>query len=154
MSAGSYWYHPHIHGSVEEQIFRGMAGAIVQEGGLDRLPALRQVPQRWIVLQNTEIHGTVVPVGESSEAGAQLYVNGALNPTAKIRPGQLQRWRIFNADADRFVVLRLAHGQRFQLLAEDGHTLARALQRAHADDRARARAARCSCAAGRRAATR
>jgi suppressor of ftsI len=128
MPAGSYWYHPHLHMFVEPQIFAGLAGAIVQEGGLDELPWLRHVPQRWIVLQNPEIeHGKIVPVGEASETKAKLYVNGVLDPTAKIRPGELQRWRIFNADADRFVVLRLAHGQRFQLLAEDGHTLERPL---------------------------
>jgi suppressor of ftsI len=127
MPAGSYWYHPHLHMFVEPQIFAGLAGAIVQEGGLDRLPALRHVPQRWIVIQNTQVRdGRIVPVGQSSEAGAKLYVNGTIDPTAKIRPGQLQRWRIFNADADRYVVLALPHGQRFQLLAEDGHTLARA----------------------------
>ncbi|HEX3434940.1 MAG TPA: multicopper oxidase domain-containing protein [Solirubrobacteraceae bacterium] len=128
MPAGSYWYHPHLHMFVEPQIFAGLAGAIVQEGGLDTLPALRHVPQRWIVIQNTQVRdGKIVPVGQSSEAGSKLYVNGTIDPTAKIRPGQLQRWRIFNADADRFVVLALPHGQRFQLLAEDGHTLARAL---------------------------
>jgi suppressor of ftsI len=128
MPAGAYWYHPHLHMFVEPQIFAGLAGAIVQEGGLDTLPALRHVPQRWIVIQNTEIkHGKIVPVEQSSETNARLYVNGVKDPTAKIRPGELQRWRIFNADADRFVVLRLAHGQRFQLLAEDGHTLAHPL---------------------------
>jgi suppressor of ftsI len=127
MPAGSYWYHPHLHMFVEPQIFAGLAGAIVQEGGLDTLPWLRHVPQRWIVIQNTEVkHGKVVPVGESSETTAKLYVNGVLDPTAKIHPGELQRWRVFNADADRFVVLRL-RGQRFQVLAEDGHTLARPL---------------------------
>ncbi len=127
MPAGSYWYHPHLHMYVERQIFGGMAGAIVEQGGLDTLPALRRVPQRWIVIENTEVRdGRVVPVAESSESGAKLYVNGVIDPTAKIRPGQLQRWRIFNADADRFVKLRLGRGQRFELLAEDGHTLARA----------------------------
>ncbi len=136
MSPGSYWYHPHIHMHVEDQIFRGMAGAIVEEGGLDRLPALRRVPQRWIVLDNTEVrHGRILGVDESTEAGDRIYVNGVLNPTAKIRPGQLQRWRIFNASADRVIVLRMAGGRPFQLLAEDGHTLERAAQRAHADDR-------------------
>ena len=55
MPAGSYWYHPHLHMLVEAQIFAGLAGAIVQEGGLDTLPALRHVPQRWIVIQNTEV---------------------------------------------------------------------------------------------------
>jgi FtsP/CotA-like multicopper oxidase with cupredoxin domain len=126
--AGSYWYHPHLHMFVEPQIFAGLAGAIVQEGGLDELPSLRHVPQRWIVIQNTQIErGKVLPVEQSSETKARLYVNGVKDPTAKIRPGELQRWRIFNADADRFVVLRLAYGQRFQLLAEDGHTLAKPL---------------------------
>jgi FtsP/CotA-like multicopper oxidase with cupredoxin domain len=128
MSPGSYWYHPHLHPSVEAQIFGGLAGAIVQEGGLDRLPSLRHVPQRWIVIENTQIeHGAVLPIAEASETKSRLYVNGVKDPTAKIRPGELQRWRIFNADADRFVVLRLAHGQRFQVLAEDGHTLAHPL---------------------------
>jgi len=129
MPAGAYWYHPHLHMFVEPQIFAGLAGAIVQEGGLDTLPSLRHVPQRWIVIQNTQIKaGKIVPAEQSSETDARLYVNGVKDPTAKIHPGELQRWRIFNADADRFVVLRLAHGQRFQLLAEDGHTLAKPLR--------------------------
>jgi suppressor of ftsI len=124
MSAGSYWYHPHLHPSVERQIFGGLAGAIVEEGGLDRLPALRHVPQRWIVLENTEVrHGRVLSVDEATEAGSRIYVNGASDPTAKIRPGQLQRWRIFNASADRVIVLRLPRPQHFVLLAQDGHTL-------------------------------
>ena len=127
MSPGSYWYHPHVHGHVEDQVFRGMAGAIVEEGGLDTLPALRRVPQRWIVLDNTEVrHGRILGVDESTEAGDRVYVNGVLDPTAKIRPGQLQRWRIFNASADRVLVLRMTGGRPFLLLAQDGHTLERA----------------------------
>jgi FtsP/CotA-like multicopper oxidase with cupredoxin domain len=127
MSAGSYWYHPHLHPSVERQIFGGLAGAIVEEGGLDRFPALRHVPQRWIVLDNTEVrHGRVLSVEEATEAGSRIYVNGESDPTAKIRPGQLQRWRIFNASADRVIVLRLPRRQHFVLLAQDGHTLANA----------------------------
>jgi suppressor of ftsI len=126
--AGTYWYHPHLHMFVDAQLFAGLAGAIVQEGGLDTLPALRHVPQRWIVIQNTQVKdGETVPVEESTETKSRLYVNGVKNPTAKIRPGELQRWRIFNADADRYLVLRLAKGQRMQLLAEDGHTLAHPL---------------------------
>jgi FtsP/CotA-like multicopper oxidase with cupredoxin domain len=91
MPAGAYWYHPHVHTRVEKQVSAGMAGAIVQEGGLDRLPGLRHVPQRWLVLDNTEVrHGRILTVDESTEAGTRVYVNGVLNPTATIRPGQLQ----------------------------------------------------------------
>ena len=126
MPAGTYWYHPHLHMFVEPQIFGGLAGVIVQQGGLDTLPALRNIPQRWIVIENTEVRGgKVVPVADSEESAARLYVNGVKNPTAKIRPGQLQRWSIFNANADRVVVLALPHHEHFELLAQDGHTLAR-----------------------------
>jgi len=42
----------------------------------------------------------------------------------KIRPGEIQRWRIFNANNNRIVVLSL-EGQAFQVLALDGNTLPR-----------------------------
>lgn len=128
MEPGSYWYHPHLHPTVERQIFQGLAGAIVEQGGLDRLPALRRVPQRWIVLQSTDLsRGRILTPEASSEAANRIYVNGVLDPTAKIAPGQLQRWRIFNASADRFIVLGLPGRQRFTVLAQDGHTLERAI---------------------------
>lgn len=123
--SGSYWYHPHRHMFVEAQIFGGLSGAIVQEGGLDRLPALRKVPQRLMIIQSTEVRdGRVLPVEDTLEKDTPLHVNGAINPTVKIRPGQIQRWRIFNANDNRIVVLRLT-GQRFRVLAQDGNTLAR-----------------------------
>ena len=123
--AGSYWYHPHHHMFVERQIYGGLAGPIVQEGGLDRLPALRHIPQRWMFIQSTEIrHGRAVPVAKSIEAHTPLRVNGVVNPTVKIRPGQIQRWRIFNANDNRIVVLHLA-GQPFRVIAEDGNPLPR-----------------------------
>jgi FtsP/CotA-like multicopper oxidase with cupredoxin domain len=123
---GSYWYHPHLHMFVERQIFAGMAGPIVVEGGLDKMPALRRFPQRWIFLQQTQVkNGRTVPVSKAEGPKSPIYVNGDLNPTLKIHPGQIQRWRIFNANADRIVVLRLA-GQPFQVLAQDANTLRRA----------------------------
>ncbi|MCW2951593.1 MAG: hypothetical protein JWQ48_763 [Conexibacter sp.] len=123
---GAYWYHPHHHMYVEPQIFGGLAGAIVEEGGLDRLPSLRHVPQRWMMIESSEVRdGKVLPVADSVEADTPLRVNGVVNPTVKIRPGQLQRWRIFNANDNRIVVLHLA-GQNLQVLAEDGNTLPRA----------------------------
>jgi FtsP/CotA-like multicopper oxidase with cupredoxin domain len=122
---GSYWYHPHWHPDVEPQIFAGLAGGIVEEGGLDRLPSLKNVPQRLMVIQNTQVKdGKIVPADKSDATDQRLYVNGELNPTAKIRPGEIQRWRIFNANADRIIELRLA-GQPFRVLAQDANNLAR-----------------------------
>ena len=28
-SAGTYWYHPHLHGSVEDQMERGLTGPLI-----------------------------------------------------------------------------------------------------------------------------
>ncbi len=112
---------------VEGQIFAGMAGPIVVEGGLDRDPALRTFGQRWIFLTQTQVKdGKTVPASKASGPDSPIYVNGDLNPALRIRPGQIQRWRIFNANADRLVDLRLA-GQPFRVLARDGNTLIRPL---------------------------
>ncbi len=53
-----------------------------------------------------------------------MFVNGTLNPSVKIRPGQLQRWRIFNANNNRIIRLNLSN-QPMWVLAEDGNTLPR-----------------------------
>ncbi len=36
--AGLYWYHPHLHRRANDQVFGGMAGAIIVEGDIDELP--------------------------------------------------------------------------------------------------------------------
>jgi FtsP/CotA-like multicopper oxidase with cupredoxin domain len=137
---GSFWYHPHRHMLVQPQIFAGLAGAIVVQGRLD--DELAAMPQRIVVIGRAELcdmSGRSVPFGDSGRQACSvpgrtvprdssfnrytpLLVNGVLNPVAHIRPGQLQRWRIFNVTDDRMVMLTLA-GQTVQVLAEDGNTL-------------------------------
>ena len=116
------------------------------EGGLDNL--LAKVPQRLMMIQSTELCGhdrlsvafptsspgpssgsepcdfpdQVIPDALTNERFTPLLVNGAIDPTVKIRPGQIQRWRIFNANNNRIVDLNLA-GQNLEVLAEDGNTL-------------------------------
>ncbi len=145
--AGAFWYHPHFHRLVNEQIDGGLAGAIVVEGGLDN--RLRNIPQRLMIIQGGRSGGvgdptppdqggpiplsrrpapgpgtrTRPPILPRPALGAgMLLVNGVQNPTVKIRPGQLQRWRILNATGVHIVRLRL-RGQPFEVLAEDGQTL-------------------------------
>jgi len=122
--AGSYWYHPHYDPLVDTQTGGGAAGAILVEGRIDNY--LANIPQRLIVIQGGFGFGNPIP--EPGEPGpGPLVVNGVVNPTLKIRPGQVQRWRIFNATSDRFLKLSLG-GQSFTVLAEDGNTLHRTLR--------------------------
>jgi FtsP/CotA-like multicopper oxidase with cupredoxin domain len=147
-SAGAFWYHPHDHMLVDHQLVAGLAGAIVVRGGLD--DALGRVPQALIVVQGGKPGTQGLPPGQGchtpgfglpqppgcppSGPGPQLIpssslqgigpylVNGVINPTIKIHPGEIQRWRIFNATADSFLYLSLG-GQPFYVLAHDGETL-------------------------------
>lgn len=121
---GYYWYHPHRHGFVEGQIFRGMLGAIVVEGGLDEVPELRDIPVRNMVIHYTQLgdDGRVVKVEKSEDEKSKLYLNGAYQPRIPIQPGQLQRWRIANTSDNPVVPLKLEGGS-FYLLANDGNTV-------------------------------
>lgn len=51
---GLYWYHPHAHGETYWQITSGMSGAIVVEGLQDRIPALRAMRERVLVLREVQ----------------------------------------------------------------------------------------------------
>jgi suppressor of ftsI len=155
---GSFWYHPHLHEHVAPQIFAGLSGAIIVQGGLD--DTLADVPQRTMMIQSTELcdpgpgpgdppgtagHSvpfalTAMSASDPSNSGSEpcdvpgqvilnsltnerytpLLINGTINPTVKIRPGEIQRWRIFNANNNRIVVLSLA-GQPLQVIARDGN---------------------------------
>ena len=33
--SGTFWYHPHHHGTVASQVFGGMAGAIIVDDAID-----------------------------------------------------------------------------------------------------------------------
>ena len=44
---GTYWYHAHLHGRVEEQVFAGLSGVFIVDGLQARLPPeLQDIPER------------------------------------------------------------------------------------------------------------
>ena len=129
-SPGFYFYHPHFHPYVDPQEAGGALGGIVVEGSLDdRLP---NIPERLIEISggNIRFKGQALGTAASpAKKGApppigvpELLVNGAADPVLRIRPGQLQRWRILNGTSDRLVDLELP-GVTFYVLAQDGVTL-------------------------------
>ncbi|MCU0306267.1 MAG: multicopper oxidase family protein [Thermoleophilia bacterium] len=120
---GMLWYHPHRHPLVQSQVFAGQAGALIVRGGLDDLPGVGDVRDRTLVYQVTQFENGPRPIRQpsSSTPAKQLQlVNGQLNPTIDIRPGETQRWRILNASSDKFLVLRL-QGHSMFVIADDGN---------------------------------
>lgn len=136
--AGFHWYHPHQHGTVTNQVFAGLAGPIIIEGELDALPGIAGLTERTLILQATQLYpdgGSVkfsaesitnVP-GPPTDGPVRLknylrLVNGQLNPTMTIRPGETQRWRVLNASSNVTYRLHL-DGHQLHQIAKDGNTL-------------------------------
>ena len=70
-------------------------------------PGIAGVPERLLMLQATQLYpdGSVVnfldvPPGPNMQKTYLRLVNGQLNPTMTMRPGETQRWRILNATAN------------------------------------------------------
>jgi suppressor of ftsI len=119
---GLYWYHPHMHGNSTDQVEGGMAGTLIVEGKLDTLPGIRDLPERVLVLQATQVDadGTVITSPEIDEIA--IFVNGQPQPTLAIAPGETQRWRIINASSFMFVNLAL-DGHQLHQIASDANPL-------------------------------
>src|SRR5437899_5449547 len=120
---GLYWYHPHPHGRSDEQVRNGMSGALIVEGLLDPFPELRDLTEHVLLLKDAQVGGGQI-VHRGIGDDAMRTVNGALNPTITLRPGETQLWRIGNVGADLYYLLTL-DGHGIYEVARDGHRLAR-----------------------------
>jgi FtsP/CotA-like multicopper oxidase with cupredoxin domain len=120
---GTYWYHPHHHGSADVQVASGMAGAIIVEGDFANVPEIVQARERVMLLAQVvfdafsmvEDFVTVVP--ESSTRF--LAINGQRRPTIDMRPGEVQRWRLLGSQYQNYMLLELDQ-HRLNVIAYDG----------------------------------
>ncbi len=96
-SEGTFWYHPHKHGSVSVQLANGMPGALLIEGPFDDwLRAFYQnnLKEKLLVLQQVQEKTNLYGQGQGAPA---LLVNGQASPVITMAPGEVQRWRFLNA---------------------------------------------------------
>jgi len=126
--SGTYWYHPHHHGSADVQMTSGMAGALIVEGDFAAAPEIAGARERILILNEVlfdyrgsiEVYDTVWP-----EAVPRfLSVNGQREPAIGMRPGEVQRWRIIHAGHEDNLRLALA-GHALHVIAHDGIPIAR-----------------------------
>ena len=101
---GTHWYHAHKHGSTALNVANGMTGAFVIEGQYDDdLRKFYGQGFRDQVLVIQQLSSTPFPLmnparkGRNDESNRpQLSVNGRLKPVVKMRPGEVQLWRLVN----------------------------------------------------------
>jgi FtsP/CotA-like multicopper oxidase with cupredoxin domain len=119
------FYHPHIHGSVSDQMWSGLSGPLVIE---DVVPALAAFAEKVMVLKDiTLVGGEPAPHDSQMDyvhglEGTTVMVNGLVNPKLAIAPGEVQRWRVVNACTARFFRLSL-QGHSMSLVGTDGGLL-------------------------------
>jgi len=115
---GTFWYHPHRHGSVAPQVENGMSGAIIVAGGIDELPEIRAAKERLFVLQqinDSEVTDrrtrakTLLEIAGVNEK--VTTVNGRHVPTLTLRPGEVQRWRLIAANSHDVLPLSVRPAQ-------------------------------------------
>lgn len=126
--SGTYWYHPHHHGGADIQIASGMAAAAIIEGDFADVPEIAAARERLLVLgqvvfdeyRTVEDFGVVFPEG----ATRFLSVNGQREPIVRMRPGEVQRWRILHAGYQDDIFLAL-DGHDLHQVARDGIPISR-----------------------------
>lgn len=124
--AGTFWYHPHHHGSTAMQVAGGMAGVIIIEGDVDEVPEIAAARDVVVCINELKTNANgMVPdfVADGSLTDPALVtttftVNGQVNPTLTMRPGELQRWRLVAATGFTRLSLYLAGSQDADIVPE------------------------------------
>lgn len=127
--AGTFWYHPHVHGHVAEQVFGGLVGALVVDRSdvdVDRDRVL--VVTDTTLDMNGRLEEVSTPERTMGREGRLVLVNGQVRPRLTATSGDVERWRVVNGCSSRFLNLQL-DGHALHLLGYDGQGLAGPFER-------------------------
>jgi len=129
--AGTFWYHPHHHGSTAATVSSGMSGALIIEGGLDGVPGIKGTEDRILLLnqipyinngskavfpdipKDADLKEGVIEEnyadycfgpGTWDQLKRFTTINGAKIPRIRMKAGSVERWR-FVGSAMREVVM-------------------------------------------------
>lgn len=143
--AGTFWYHPHKHGSVATQLAGGMAGVlIIEDDETDKLPReVTDAADVVVCINELKLKDGRVPEfirdDSLSKTPSTFTVNGQVNPVITVRPGEVQRWRVVGATGFTRLQLRLTYGvdsgidvtqpTKMYQIAQDGITFPAAVRK-------------------------
>ena len=132
---GSYWYHPHYHPSVNQQVYGGLTGFAQIGDPLSKIPDFKDIPRNVAVMKQLGValdNGAPTLTGWDSGTGNTQYmvtVNGEFQPTADAGQGGWQSLTLSNQSNKDFYFITLENQNSdggFQQLpiyiyGEDGH---------------------------------
>ncbi|MCT0225785.1 multicopper oxidase family protein [Synechococcus sp. CS-1328] len=142
---GSYWYHPHYHPSVNQQVYGGLSGFLQLGDPLSKVPAFSEVPRNLAVIKNLDLavdpsSGTLQLAGFDGGFGpssplnrlTMATVNGEFQPNRDAGAGGWQAFSFSNQSNADFYNISFLHtppggdaqlGEALPLFlyGEDGH---------------------------------
>lgn len=126
---GTFWYHAHVHGSTAVQVGSGMEGALIVEGGLDDVPEIAAAADQTLLLQHIlynqqgeVVFEDIAGPGMWQASMRQPTINGQMVPVIRMRPGEVQRWRLIHGGIHETIMARL-EGHTLYEIALDGLAL-------------------------------
>jgi FtsP/CotA-like multicopper oxidase with cupredoxin domain len=121
-SAGTFWYHPHLHGRVAKQVSMGLAAPFIVRGDLDQIPEVAAAKEHILLLQDFPGAGNGMMfsgMGPHGDSNSDTLVNGESNPTFQIAQNGLLRLRFLNASISRYYRLKIQDHPMY-IIASDG----------------------------------
>lgn len=119
-NAGTYWFHPHLHETTEEQITKGIGGLIIVRDSVESslpLPRKYGVDDIPLVLTDRSFDGS--NQFKTAHYGDSMMVNGTLRPQYSI-PAQVVRFRILDGAIERSYNLGFSDNRTFYVITTDG----------------------------------
>lgn len=120
-ASGTYWFHPHHHTSTWAQVSSSLAGSIIVDDNPDPAvtdPDLQRCASKVFVFSliryDTVTNSVGVPqrlrkstmFNPLTGTDSPVLINGVINGTVSMRPGEIQRWRLINGTFEPLVMLR------------------------------------------------
>ncbi|MDZ4084074.1 MAG: multicopper oxidase domain-containing protein [Bdellovibrionales bacterium] len=132
--AGLYFFHPHPHGKLGNQVNRGLVGVmIVRDDEEDSLGLPRDRDEHLVCIQDRRVNADrqfeYLTGGMHDRMmgmhGNRLFLNGELNQVIRARQGT-QRLRILNGSNARIYNLAWSDGRELEIIGTDGGLLEKA----------------------------
>ncbi|MFL0769583.1 MAG: multicopper oxidase family protein [Prochlorococcus sp.] len=135
---GAYWYHPHYHPSVNQQVFGGLSGALAIGDPLAKVPGLEDIPRNLAVMKTMDLDVDQSGNLQASSFGSlggpftnqlrMVTVNGEFKPISTNDQGGWQSITLSNQSNQAFYNIQLVHTEGSSsttlpiwIYGEDGH---------------------------------
>lgn len=128
---GTFWYHAHLHGLTDDQVFRGLAGMIIVGDARRYLPTrFARVRQQILSFKDIQVTKSganeAIPTDHDWGNTTHRTVNGLVDPTITIRPGETRLWHLANSSSAVWYRVALRSGDKripFTVVSSDANPM-------------------------------